>query len=290
MAGAPTPQIVCVGGPQDSNCTPLQAPPFQPSPLPPPNNVLVIPTHQQESEGDFCDPNNGRTMISYAEQNYLDNTAFKRSQGLDCSGPQRMVVGDCYAEFDGCELERDGTPTGRSCVGAAWRSGFGPRDRSFHIVHDSDPNWDSELLRGSACPGTPLIIFNPPHDQVPPPSIGPLCHEGSTPTLTPTDTSKCFEQVANGFCPCDPPLPYGGSGPLVEGSPNSTESYFMFAPTPTGIPTAVHDEVDIRAAITPTVPRLRAPIMIPIPTAGIAVTVCNSCGADSSDEELDELA
>lgn len=231
---------MCVGGPQDSNCTPLQVPPFQESPKPPPNNVLVIPTQQQAGEGDFCDPNGGRTMVSLAQDNYLANTQFKRTQGLDCSGPQRMVIGDCYAEFDGCEL-RDGTPTGRSCVGAAWRTGFGPRDAAFRVVHDSDPNWGSELLRGSACPGEPLIIFNPPHDQVPPP-----------PPPSEFCVAPCvLTQQGDGMaCVCDPPIPSNVPSPTpIESFISRVASMFSTPSTPVGSPEETAVRAEERAQI-----------------------------------------
>jgi hypothetical protein len=90
-----------------------------------------------------------------------------------------------------------------------------------------------------------------------------------------------------GCCPCDPPLPYGGSGPLVDGSENSTESYFTSAPAPLGLPTPALIEDDPRARIAPDVTPIGAPLNIPLPTSSIAVTACNSCAGDGA--EIDEL-
>ena len=121
------------------------------------------------------------------------------------------------------------------------------------------------------------------------PSPSPKCRDGSTPTAPPCRKGMCFEgSPVSGCCPCDPPLPYGGAGPLTEsGTQFSTESYWSAAPTPLGMALPAPVEIDEAAALTPTVPRIIAPIMIPLPTAGIAVTACSSCAND--DDEIDEL-
>lgn len=285
MAGAPTPQIVCQG----DQCTPLlPIPPFQPSPLPPPNNVLVIPVPQPAPGA--CD-RFGKSSIDFltdAIDNYA-NSAFPI-----CGPPLRMRTGDCWAEIYGCpRFAGDETCGSGSYLGSLLSPGNPGLPHAPYggtVRHDTDPNYDQKVLAGTLNCAAPLIVFNDPPPPLPPPEpTAPLCHDGSTPSAAPCD-GQCFEQVANGCCPCDPPLPYGGSGPFVDGSDNSTEGFWMFAPTPTGIPLAVHDAIDPTAAITPTVPRIRAPLMVPLPTAAIAVTACNSCGADSSDEEFDELA
>jgi hypothetical protein len=284
MAGAPTPsagptivpQIIC----QADACTTLQVPPFQPSPQQPPNNVLTIQSQIPSPCPPYSDPEYLTAAISDYE--------IKQAR-LGCGAPLRMVTGTCFAAIYGCPLFSGDV----GCIGASWDetvngppqldgSPPGPATLRF----DSDPNFDQKVLAGTLDCAAPLVITNPPPPPLPPTGNGLSCHDGSAPSLAPCGPGQCYENGV-GCCPCDPPLPYGGSGPLVEGSQNSTESYWTSAPAPLGLPTPELLEDDPLARIAPDVQPIGAPLAIPLPTSSIAVTACNSCAGDG--DEIDEL-
>jgi hypothetical protein len=273
MSGTPVPQIICVGGPQDSSCTPLPIPPFVPSQNQPPNNVLVIPrqTAQQPSPCDLP------AAIERASQLYnnLGSGVFP----THCAPISHLKTFDCGAEVEGCDLDSVGFGGGvcSAAVGTLVPGGG--------IFYDSDPNFLAKVNLGIYCPDSGLSIPNP-LEILPPVVSVAACHDGSAPSLAPCGPGQCLEGNI-GCCPCDPPLPYGGSGPIVEGSQNSTEGYWTSAPAPLGLPTPELFEDDPVARIAPDIQPVYAPLKIPLPTSSIASTACNSCSGDAP--EIDEL-
>jgi hypothetical protein len=352
---APTPQVICV----NQNCLTLPVPPFVPAPLPPPNNVLVIP-NLNPVQTNFLPPSLDCTKAlddawAAFDANYGPN-------GFQQCTPSHIVVSTCGATVEGCYYDAF---YGAQRCGSAVGSGT--------IIYDSDPTWNEKFDNGQICnpnPPPPLQINNSPTCVLPcwlqcapalvqsawcdiaqfaatecpttvqkcflafalatdpevdipalleclgslllacgvglvltaitvvmayfnfnplscPQCVVNKCRDGSTPVAPPCAKGLCFEGApASGCCPCDPPLPYGGSGPLVAGSFHSTESYWSAAPTPLGMPLPAPIAVDEAAAITPTVPTIIAPLMVPLPTSGIAVTACSSC---ANGDEIDEL-
>jgi hypothetical protein len=294
MAGAPTPsagasplaaQQVCYPVGQIEQCVPLPIPPFVPAPQP--NNVLTIPVQNQAQTGG-CD-REGHTAAFFLQTAITDFINGAQNY-FGCGMPLRMTAGDCFAEIFGCPRYHGDL----ACYSGAWAENvYGPPDPltgrlpgSAVPRYDSDPNFDQKVLDGTLDCSAPLILTNPPPPPLPPPPPAVACHDGSTPTPAPCGPGQCLEGSI-GCCPCDPPLPYGPAGPLVDGSDNSTESYWTGAPAPLGVPTPELLEDDPGARIAPDVQPIGAPLAIPLPTASIAVTACNSCAGDST--EIDEL-
>lgn len=156
MAAALTiPQIVCQG----DQCTPFPIPPFQPSPLQPPNNVLEIPVPQPVQGA--CD-SFGKTSIDFLTDAIDDyaNSAFPI-----CGPPLRMRMGDCWAEVYGCprfagdETCGSGAYLGKLLSPANPGLPFAPFGGT--VRHDTDPNYDQKVLDGTLDCAAPLIVVPP---------------------------------------------------------------------------------------------------------------------------------
>lgn len=181
-------QVVCA----NQECDTLPQPLFPPAPQPAPNNVLTIPVQNQNTN--ICDA--GQLLNDAIN----DFQAINPEQGRDCV-PTHMVVGDCFAEIDGCDS------SGRTCTALAigpnapacmqdntcTANDLAPSNWRFN----SDPNFDQKLLDGTACSLPPLVVTANPNNPPPPPPTT-FC------------TSPCVLVVQPGggsACVCDPPTP-----------------------------------------------------------------------------------
>jgi hypothetical protein len=261
----------------------------------PPNNVLIIPVQTQPptppipggcdfgtaniaGNPPFFHLNNPLAFVSYLEAQRADFCRSQNNAQGPCVGPpyclrdfafdnpNHLVVYPCGARLEGCGCS----------ISSGATAGI--------PLYDSNPNFDYTDTSNPDC-ASPLILNTPV--SPPPTGNGVLCHDGSAPGLAPCGPGQCLEGNI-GCCPCDPPLPYGSAGPLIDGSQNSTESYWTAAPAPLGLPTPELLEDDPGARIAPDVQPIGAPLGIPLPTSSIAVTACNSCAGDG--DEIDELS
>jgi hypothetical protein len=276
---AALPQVLCIPlGAGLQNCVTLPVPPFQP--VQPPNNVLVIPVPQPPR------PPSDNSLVQLQEtvegcETFVNGPPYDTSScNVDTQLGQCSAIRQYEWYYDHQIDPFSGLPRKiglpRHLILANTVTG--------DVLYDSDPlgTWADD------CPNSQsIILLNPPPPPPPPPTGNGLsCHDGSAPQLAPCGPGRCYESGV-GCCPCDPPLPYGPAGPLVDGSENSTESYWTAAPAPLGLPTPELMEDDPGARIAPEITPIGAPIAIPLPTSSIAVTACNSCAGDAA--EIDEL-
>ncbi|SRR5216683_3347674 len=169
------PQVVCV----NQDCLALPVPPFQDSPYPQPNNVLVIPTQAQP--GDDC---SSPSLLQAAINDFETISATQHRQCL----PTRMVVGDCFAGIIGCDQ------IGRPCRSVA----FGPTapqclKTNTCNVEDLASRYDS----GAVACGTELIVIKNPGAGNGNGNNGTFC---TAPCVTVVDS-------LGSRCVCDPPVP-----------------------------------------------------------------------------------
>ena len=135
----------------------LTVPPFQPSPLPPPDNVLTIGVQRGE-----CGDYSNSYYLQQAEDNYKSGQA-----SLGFGPPLRMRVGKCFAEFFGCRPREYGGAWDESLYGPADPLTGHMGDNATTIAAtraDSDPNFDQKQLDGSLDCDAPLIVVSTPCD------------------------------------------------------------------------------------------------------------------------------